>query len=290
MADRGESKMPDRLDLARLTRHIVADPTGPCNKPGLTVLVQVPETPVWVGIDREILEPLVIDLIRSAAESITMKGIVEIVLDPDRSAHEVRMLVRDTGVGFEPGAAEHVFDPPSQADCIDMRALRERIRAAGADVTASSRGLSHGTELAVRLPLEDEASVVTHVPAEPHANGRRRILIVEDNADGAQTLSRLLEMAGHDVRIASTGPEGLKIALESHPEFILCDIGLPELDGYHLADELRKEPSTAKTHLIAITGYGSDKDKQLSRVHGFEHHLTKPADAESLLELIRTTP
>src|SRR5262249_44387062 len=82
--DRGESNMPERLDVARLTRHIVADPAGPCNKPGLTVLVQVPEIPVWVSIEREILEPIIVDLIRSAAESITMKGIVEIVLEPDR--------------------------------------------------------------------------------------------------------------------------------------------------------------------------------------------------------------
>jgi two-component system CheB/CheR fusion protein len=199
------------------------------------------------------------------------------------------MLVRDTGVGYEPGEAEHAFDPPSSFQSVDLRAVRARIRELGGDVVASSLGLSHGTELAVRLPLEEEASVVEHVPDAPQTDAPRRILIVEDNRDGAETLSMFLQMAGHDVRVAATGPEGLKMAREIHPEFILCDIGLPDLDGYHLADEFRKDPAAAKTHLIAITGYGSDRDRQLSRVHGFEHHITKPADAESLLELIRTT-
>src|SRR5262249_37097519 len=159
----GELTMPERLDLARLTRHLVADPAGPCSKPGLTTLIQVPDTPVWIAIDRDVLEPIVTELLRSSVESITMKGVVEIVLEPDRRSHEVRMLIRDTGVGYEPGEADHAFDPPSQMDQVDLYALRERVRALGGDIAASSRGLSHGTELTVRLPLEDDPSVVTHV-------------------------------------------------------------------------------------------------------------------------------
>ena len=170
-----------------------------------------------------------------------------------------------------------------------MRALRNRVRDLGGDLVASSRGMGHGSQFTMRLPMLEEESVVKEPPPLPPTVERKRILIVEDNRDGADTLSRFLELAGHDVRVAGTGPEGLRIALEIRPEFILCDIGLPDLDGYHLADELRKEPATANAHLIAITGYGSDRDRERSRIHGFEHHLTKPADAESLLELIRTT-
>jgi CheY-like chemotaxis protein len=281
--------MQDRVDLARLTRHLVALPGGPCNRPGLTTLVQVPEIPVWIRIDRDLLEPIVADFLRNSAQSITMKGTLEIAIEPNSISHLVKMAVRDSGIGFDAADAEQAFDPPSISGHVDMRAFRDRVRALGGDVAAASRGLGHGSEFSMCLPLEDEASVVARVPNEFPTSDPRRILIVEDNRDGADTLSRFLELAGHHVRIASTGPEGLRVALELHPDFILCDIGLPDLDGYHLADELRKEPATAKAHLIAITGYGSDRDRERARTHGFEHHFTKPADAEALLELIRTT-
>jgi CheY-like chemotaxis protein len=281
--------MQDRVDLARLIRHFVAIPDGPCNKPGLTTLVQVPEIPVWISIDRGTLEGFVIDLLRNSAESITMKGVLEIIVEPKREERLVSVSVRDSGVGFELDDSEMQFDPASNLGHVDMKALRKQVRELGGDLVAVARGMGQGGQFTMQLPMEDEASVLTGSPATPSADPRKRILIVEDNRDGADTLSRFLKLAGHDVRVASTGPEGLRVALELHPDFILCDIGLPELDGYRLADALRKDPATANAHLIAITGYGSDRDRERSRIHGFEHHITKPADAEFLLELIRTT-
>jgi CheY-like chemotaxis protein len=285
----GYSNMSERVDLARLTRHVVALPGGPCNRPALTTLVQVPETPIWVPIDRDVVEAVVTELLRNSSESITMKGVLEIALEPDQNARRAAMSVRDSGVGFEPNDAEKQFDLPAEKGHVDMRALRDRVRGLAGDVLVSSRGMGHGSEFTMLLPMLEEESVVKEPPPLPPSVARKRILIVEDNRDGADTLSRFLQLAGHDVRIAGTGPEGLRIALEIRPEFILCDIGLPDLDGYHLADELRKAPATAHAHLIAITGYGSERDRERSRIHGFEHHITKPADAESLLELIRST-
>src|SRR5277367_1457614 len=98
----GNSNMSERVDLARLTRHVVALPGGPCNRPALTTLVQVPETPIWVPIDREVVESVVTELLRNSSELIRMKGVLEIALEPDQNARRAAMSVRDSGVGFEP--------------------------------------------------------------------------------------------------------------------------------------------------------------------------------------------
>jgi CheY-like chemotaxis protein len=114
----------------------------------------------------------------------------------------------------------------------------------------------------------------------------RRVLIVEDKHDTAESLARFLELVGHDVRIAHSGPEGLNLAREWLPDWLLCDIGLPGLTGWDVARSLRCEPRTARIRLIAITGYGSDADKLRSREAGFEKHLVKPVDPANLLELL----
>jgi CheY-like chemotaxis protein len=113
-----------------------------------------------------------------------------------------------------------------------------------------------------------------------------RVLIVEDKQDAAQSLRRFLELIGHDVRVAYSGPEGLGLAREWAPDFALCDIGLPGLSGWELARELRKDPKTAKMHLLAITGYGTEADRRRSQEAGFEKHLVKPVDPAVLTQLL----
>ena len=116
--------------------------------------------------------------------------------------------------------------------------------------------------------------------------GRKRVVIVEDNVAAAQALYRLLDFFGHDVRVAYTGPEGVRVAIEWPPDFVLCDIGLPGLDGYGVADVLRQHPATTKTQLIAITGDGSDEARRQSREAGFERHYVKPVEPGELLRLL----
>jgi two-component system CheB/CheR fusion protein len=115
---------------------------------------------------------------------------------------------------------------------------------------------------------------------------RFRILIIEDNLDTADTLRLLLEYAGHDVAVAHTGPAGVEAALLLGPEVVLCDIGLPELDGWAVARALRRHPVTAALRLIALTAYASDSDRERSLQAGFDHHLAKPADHAELLRLL----
>jgi CheY-like chemotaxis protein len=155
------------------------------------------------------------------------------------------------------------------------------------EVQAASTGLGQGAEFTVRLPLEQEPAALTSPPMHPQPSGKHfRILVVEDNKDAADCLQLLLRMLGHDVRVAHTGPAGVEAGREWRPDVVLCDIGLPGLDGYGVARELRRNPSTARTRLLALTGYGQDEDKHRSRAAGFDFHLVKPADPEELRRLL----
>ena len=116
--------------------------------------------------------------------------------------------------------------------------------------------------------------------------GRPRILIVEDERDAADSLRMLLELVGYEVDVAYDGAEGVRKALRWRPDVVLCDIGLPGLSGYGVAEQLRRDPATAESHLVAITAWGGEEDKQRGREAGFEHHLVKPADPQRLLQLL----
>jgi two-component system CheB/CheR fusion protein len=157
----------------------------------------------------------------------------------------------------------------------------------GGIVEASSEGAGRGAEFLVRLPLEREPAALSEMPAAPPSAGSHlRILVVEDNRDGADSLRLLLELLGHEVRVAYSGPEGVATAREFRPDVVLCDIGLPGLDGYGVARELRLNPTTARVRLLALTGYGQDEDLRRSREAGFDHHLIKPADPAVLSKLL----
>jgi CheY-like chemotaxis protein len=119
----------------------------------------------------------------------------------------------------------------------------------------------------------------------PSTGPQRHILIIEDNRDQATSLQLLLAMRGYQVRVAYNGLEGVKAAHEWHPDTVFCDIGLPGLDGYGVATEVRRDPETAHACLVAVTGYGTDKDRERARRAGFDYHLTKPADPVTLLQL-----
>src|SRR5207237_1303192 len=146
-------------------------------------------------------------------------------------------------------------------------------------------GQGRGATFTLRLPLEQEPAALTARPLNgtAHPARRRRVLIVEDNRDAADTLRMFLEARGHEVRVAYTGPEGVREATAWLPEVVLSDIGLPGLDGYALARRLRGEPGLEKALLAALTGYGGEDDRRRSREAGFDHHLVKPADPADLL-------
>ena len=128
-------------------------------------------------------------------------------------------------------------------------------------------------------------STKTRMPATDPRR-RTRVVIVEDNRDAADSIRLLLGLRGYEARVAYTGPEGVRLAQEWPPEVVLCDLGLPGLDGHGVAAALRQHPATARARLIAVTSYGSDAARQRSREVGFERHLVKPVDLDVLLELL----
>jgi CheY-like chemotaxis protein len=157
----------------------------------------------------------------------------------------------------------------------------------GGQMSAISAALDRGAVLSVNPPRKPEPPVLARPLREATPPARQiRILIIEDNRDAADSLHMLLEVLGHEVQVAYNGTAGLALADEWLPEVILSDIGLPGLDGYGVARELRRNPATAQIRLIAVTGYGSEADRRRAFEAGFDYHLTKPVDPEVLLALI----
>jgi signal transduction histidine kinase/DNA-binding response OmpR family regulator len=211
----------------------------------------------------------------------------------------IRISVRDTGVGIPPEMLTTVFDLFTQIDRsldrsqgglgIGLTLVRQLVEMHGGAVEARSRGLNQGSEFVVHLP----ALVRTHAVAtstngvsKPNADAlQRRILVVDDNVDGADSLALLLRVTGHEVSIAHDGPSALEVARTFHPEIVLLDIGLPGMNGYEVARQMRQDPELQPAYLIALTGYGQDADRLRSRDAGFDHHLVKPVGPEVLPEL-----
>jgi PAS domain S-box-containing protein len=287
----------ERLDLARLVRTTAEDHRPALERAGLALAVTVPETPVWVNGDGTRLAQVVGNLLDNAANFTGRGGRVTVTVEVDREGRRAEVQVADTGAGIGREVLPRLFEPFGQADQSLNRAkgglglglalVKGLTELHGGGVTARSAGPGRGTEFVVRLPLEPEPAALAGPPTARKANGERlRILVVEDNHDAAETLRILLELFGHEVEVAHSGPEGVEASRRRQPDVVLCDIGLPGLDGYGVARAVRQDPATAGARLIAITGYGSDEDRRRSREAGFDLHLTKPVDPADLQPLL----
>jgi CheY-like chemotaxis protein len=168
---------------------------------------------------------------------------------------------------------------------LGLTLIRGIVELHGGTVKVQSDGMGRGAAFAFRLPLaEPAAPAPAHGPTgSPEPAARLRVLVVEDNADAAESLRRLLRMHGHDVSVAVNGFDGVAEAKRSHPDAIVCDIGLPGMDGYAVASALRGDPDTARARLIAVTGYGRAEDRARALSSGFDEHIVKPADPDLLL-------
>jgi CheY-like chemotaxis protein len=158
----------------------------------------------------------------------------------------------------------------------------------GGSVMAYSEGPGRGSEFMVRLPLARTRMLErdAHAPEEPAAPAGRRILVADDNHDAAESLAMMLRMGGNDVRTGRDGVEAVTIAQSYHPQVVLLDIGMPRMNGYDAARRIRSEPWGREMMLIALTGWGQDEDKRRAHEAGFDHHLTKPVDADELEKLV----
>jgi CheY-like chemotaxis protein len=288
----------ERLDLARLVRLTVEDYHTALADAGLSCEVDVPEVPVWVEGDATRLVQVVGNLLHNAVKFTPKGGAVSVRLVGDGDRAEAVLTVRDTGIGIEEEMLPQLFEPFAQADRtldrskgglgLGLTLVKGLVELHGGEVHAASAGPGCGAELVVRMPLQPEPAALTGMPEEPLSDGRkRRILVIEDNRDAADSLRLLLEMSGYQVAVAYTGTAGIAMARAWRPNAVLCDIGLPGLDGYAVVRELRRTPDTARALMIAVTGYGNDQDLERSQEAGFDAHLTKPADPVALQELLQ---
>ncbi|HEX5718385.1 MAG TPA: ATP-binding protein, partial [Thermoanaerobaculia bacterium] len=255
--------------------------------------------PVRIEADVVRLGQVLSNLLNNAAKYTERAG--HIWLTAAREGDEVVLRVRDTGVGIAPDLLPRVFDLFMQADRsldrsrgglgIGLTLARRLVELHGGSVAAHSAGHGLGSELVVRLPIlppaDAEAERHRNADARPaRASAPCRILVVDDNVDSADSLALLLRLRGHEVEAVYDGHTALERAVSSQSDVIVLDIGLPGLDGYQVASELRKLPQTAKALLVALTGYGQEEDQRRAREAGFDHHLTKPVAPQVLYDLL----
>jgi len=290
----------ERIDLATVMMLAVETSRPLIETYNHKLSVSLPQKPVRLEADPARLEQVLVNLLNNAAKYTEPGG--HIWLSGERQGDEVILQVRDTGMGILPEMLPRIFDLFTQGDQslarsqgglgVGLTLVRGLVEMHGGSVTAYSPGPGRGSEFIVRLPAPPE---VQRCPdAETWGEEDRpippssylRILVVDDNVDSARTLGELLELWGHEVRVAYDGQAAIETATTYRPEVVLLDIGLPRMDGYEVARRLRQDIGLSQTVLIALTGYGQEEDRRLSREAGFDFHFTKPIDFTVLQQLL----
>ena len=280
-----------RVDLrdAIATAVETSRPLVDANRHRLEVLL--PDAPLEVEVDPVRISQVVSNLLSNAAKYTPHGGRIVLAAQADTDGQALEVTVSDNGVGIAADSLGAVFDMFTQvARSLDrsngglgigLSLVRRLVELHGGSVSAASAGVGQGSRFTVRLPLAHAAPPAPEASAPsqaPPARGRQlRVLVADDNADAALTLAALLDLAGHDTRIAHDGVAALAAAAAFDPHLIFLDIGMPRMDGYETARRLRAAPELAGAMLVALTGWGADEDRARSRAAGFDRHLLKPA-------------
>ncbi len=253
----------------------------------------------WVCADPTRIEQIAANLLDNAAKYTPAGGAV--CVDVRAEAHEAVLEVRDTGMGIGPDLLPRIFDLFSQGERTIDRAqgglglglalVRRLAELHGGTVAAASEGPGRGARFTVRLPLA-RSPLPAGAPAVPSSTAqeeeakRLKIVVVEDNEDGRETLSMMLRIEGHEVHEADSGPNGVDAMARVHPDVAIVDIGLPGFDGYEVARRTRADATTRGVRLVALTGYGQEEDRRQATAAGFDWFLVKPADMTMLDDIL----
>jgi signal transduction histidine kinase len=276
---------------------------------GHQLTVELPELPFHVEGDAVRLTQVISNLLANSAKYTDEGGRIDLVVghEPAESGGEhVVISVRDNGRGISPEAMPRLFEPSTHEERLNSGAhgglgiglivVRGLVEMHGGSVEARSDGAGRGSVFTVKLPLmpvegltlkfeparELQGSAAEEPARAEAAGGGLRILVVDDNQDSAISMTLLLELQGHEVHVAHAGPAALRVAADKRPDVILLDIGMPGMNGYEVARQLRAQGEFADTLLVAITGYGRASDVKQTQLAGFDHHLVKPVDYEKL--------
>jgi len=262
--------------------------------------LMLPGRPVYLHADRARLTQMIANLLNNAAKFTDAGG--HVWLTVDQTGDQAVVSVRDTGIGIAAEQLPHVFDMFAQADTslersrdglgIGLTLVKTIAELHGGTVEARSAGLGRGSEFIIRLPaLVSAAGVAAQSPAhEASLLASRRVLVVDDSEDGAESMAMILQFAGHETIKAYDGVAAIEAAERFRPEVVLLDIGLPRMNGYEVCRRLRQEPWGREMTIVALTGWGQEEDRNRSKEAGFDVHIVKPVDFDALLQLLASAP
>jgi len=290
-----------RLDINALVRATIDDNRAHLEKGGVQIEAGLARAPIYVNADGVRIAQVLTNLLANAVNFTPPGGRATVTVSSSDADRAAVLSVTDTGSGIEPELLPRLFQPFMQAGRPAARAggglglglalVKGLVELHGGSVSARSAGRDKGAEFVVRLPLDEQAVAVPRVPATLGApSAGRRMLVIEDDEDIASAMCVVLEMVGHEVSVARTGPDGIAAVRASRPEVVLCDIGLPGMDGYEVARRIRSDASLSGTFLVALSGYAQDEDVAAARAAGFDAHLAKPASLEKVQRILASLP
>jgi PAS domain S-box-containing protein len=283
------------IDLRELVRKTAEDVRSLFDNAGVALRVELPAGPTRVDVDPTRMAQVLGNMLHNAVKFTPSGGLVTVGIVS--SEGRANLFVRDDGVGMVPEQVEAMFEPFAQADDglarskgglgLGLALVKALVELHGGSVSARSDGVGRGAEFVVTLPL---ASPATEGPArEEDASGTRRgrvVLVIDDNVDAGQSLAEMLELEGHVVHVARDGRSGVALARKLQPDVVLCDIGLPDIDGYEVARTLRRDDALRAIRLVALSGYAQPEDRQRATEAGFDAHVAKPIAPDDLMTAV----
>ncbi|MGE5095230.1 MAG: response regulator [Betaproteobacteria bacterium] len=285
----------ETLDVATEVRNALESCHGALEGGQHNLRVKLPEAEVKVLADRVRLQQILENLILNAVKYTDPEGQIDVSVETESS--DVVIRVHDTGIGIAPEKLSQVWDLFVQVDespertrkglGIGLALVKDLVKRHGGSVEAASEGLGKGSTFTIRLPRATRAEATANEPAPAaakpaHNAGSRRILIVDDNVDAAETLAMMLEILGQETCKAHDGNAAIEAAADYRPQIIFMDIGLPGLSGHEAAVRIRKDLGMTDVYMVALSGYGTEDDRRRSLSAGFDTHLVKPLDPSML--------
>jgi signal transduction histidine kinase/ActR/RegA family two-component response regulator len=279
------------IELTALVRDAVEDSRALFSSRGVSLELRVAPAPLRIEGDSARVTQAVGNLLHNAVKFTRPGGHVTVTVGEEAGRAVIQ--VADDGVGIDPALLARLFEPFTQADSslqrtsgglgLGLALVKGLVEMHGGSVTAASDGPGKGSAFTIALPLD--VTVARNLPARPgpvRAAAHRRVLVIEDKQDAADTLREVLELDEHVVEVAHSGRDGIEKARVFHPDVVLCDIGLPEMDGYEVARTMRADPELRRVALVAVTGYAQPEDVEMAREAGFDSHLAKPPNLDAL--------
>ena len=291
----------EEVELASVIHHVVEAIRPACESAQVELTVTLPSQPVYLHADPVRLAQVFGNLLHNGCKFSKARG--KISLAVERQQGDVVVTVRDSGIGIPSDVLPKIFEMFTQGDQslersqgglgIGLTLVRRLVTMHGGSVQGVSDGTDRGSEFIVRLPTLDknpESPSPDPTVDEAMPITARRILVVDDNRDAAESMSILLTLSGNETQVAFDGEEAVKAAAAFRPDIVLLDIGMPKLNGYDAARRIREQPWSKGMVLVALTGWGQEENRKKTADAGFDAHLVKPVEYATLTKLLGSFP